>query len=154
MGAIIYDQPKSDQPVEGVNLSWVTIERLGSVPRIKFLLTEGYYAKDEAGQPVENELGIPEWRAKGQSWGIGVGLNDPALAAAGIAIATTPQEDLGGATFAEAFAGAFAQLQHSPSAESFGQVLYLYDDWMNAVAQRLFEQKQADGTSINLPSYF
>lgn len=152
MGAINYDNPVVEPVITGVNLSWVRIDRLGSLPRIVFLMTEGYYATDPSGSAINNDLGIHEWKSKGSTWAIPMGLNNPKLAAAGITSWTEPQESLGGASFSQALATALVDLQNNPGPEKWGMVLYLFDDAINATSQTVFKGVKEDGTIANMPS--
>lgn len=153
MPAILYENKKKSPEVEGVNLSWIRFRRLGKLPMMDAQMVEGYYNKDEQGVAITNDLGINEWvQYGGGSWVIQEAINSSLFAQAGIQSCLEPQADLNGATFAQAQAQAWADFQQDPTPANWGKILYLFDDTMNTITQKMWTILQDQDKLANLPS--
>lgn len=80
-GALLYQTPVDLGTLDGINVENISINRIGTVPSISASLTEGYYLKDDAGNLVLNELGLPKWQRHemGRVFNFSVPANDVTL---------------------------------------------------------------------------
>lgn len=80
-GALIYQMPINLGTLDGINVENVSIGRTGTIPTIRATLTEGGYFKNEAGDLILNELGLPIWKKHemGRTFNFSVAANDVSM---------------------------------------------------------------------------